>query len=100
MWHKTVWMGYPMRFELTHEGLQVKLANNYIARGALVEEQLWHYLTQVWENKRVHAFVKSICPKVIVTARPEFELAYYDVIFQNVNHNTTEISLSRFSFFV
>ena len=29
MWHKAEWMGYPMRLEITREGLLVKLANHY-----------------------------------------------------------------------
>ena len=35
-------------------------------------------LTHSWEDKGVHTFPKSICPKVNVIARPEFELASYD----------------------
>ena len=37
--------------------------------------ELFNYL---WEDRRVHTFPKSICPKGNVIARLEFELAYYD----------------------
>ena len=36
MWHKAEWMGRPMRLELTHVGLLVKLANRYTTKGALL----------------------------------------------------------------
>ena len=39
MWHKAEWKGYPMRLELTPEGLQAKLANLYTTRGALTHIQ-------------------------------------------------------------
>ena len=34
MWYKAVWTGHLMRLELTHEGLQVGLANYHTTRGA------------------------------------------------------------------
>ena len=42
-----------------------------------IEEQLWYYLTNsCGVDKRVHAFLKSISPKVNVSAWLKFELAY------------------------
>ena len=36
--------------------------------------------------KEVLNFPLGISPKVIIIARVEFELAYYEVVFQHVNH--------------
>ena len=47
-----------------------------------------HYLTHSWEDERVHAFRRGICPKVNITAQIEFELAYYDSAVQRFNHYT------------
>ena len=38
-------------------------------------------------NKEAHLFLRSINPKTNVIERLEFELAYYDVAVQHVNHN-------------
>ena len=35
MWHKAVRMGYPMRLELTREGLLVTLVNHYTTQGEI-----------------------------------------------------------------
>ena len=43
-----------------------------------LEEHSWYYLTHSWEDNGVHTFPKGIWPKVIVIARLEYELAYYD----------------------
>ena len=51
--------------------------------------QQWYYLTHSWEDKGVHTFPKSICPKVNVIARLEYELAYYDSALHRFNHYTT-----------
>ena len=37
MWHKPVWIGHPMRLELTREGLLVYLANHYTTWGTLFD---------------------------------------------------------------
>ena len=42
-----------------------------------------------WEDKGVHTFPKSICPKVNVIARLEYELAHYDSAVHRFNHYTT-----------
>ena len=55
------------------------------AKAILLEEQLWYYLTYSWEDKGVHTFPNSICPKVNVIARLEFELAYYDSAVHRFN---------------
>ena len=34
-------------------------------------------------------FPEDICPKLNVTERLEFELAYYDFAVQHINHNAT-----------
>ena len=39
--------------------------------------------------REVHAFHKSINPKLDITTRLEFELAHYGVAVQNVSHCTT-----------
>ena len=39
--------------------------------------------------RRVHTFSKGISPKVSVIARLGFELAYYDIAVQHVNHYAT-----------
>ena len=59
------------------------------AKAILLEEQQWYYLTHSWEDKRVHTFPKGICPKVIVIARLEYELAYYNSAVHRFNHYTT-----------
>ena len=59
------------------------------AKAILLEEQLWYYLTDSWEDKGVHTFPKGICPKVNVIARLEYELAYYDSVVHRFNHYTT-----------
>ena len=48
-----------------------------------------NYLTHNWEDKWFHIFPKSICPKVNVIARQEYELAYYDSAVHRFNHYTT-----------
>ena len=59
------------------------------AKAILLEEQQWYYLTHSWEDKRVHTFLKGICPKVNAIARLEYELAYYDSAVHCINHYTT-----------
>ena len=39
---------------------------------------MWYYLTDYWEDKGFHTFLKRMCPKVNVIAWLSFELAYYD----------------------
>ena len=41
----------------------------------------------------VHTFPKSICPKVNVIARLEYELAYYDSAVYRFNHYTILINM-------
>ena len=36
MWHKAKWMGLPMRLELIHVGLLVKLASHYTTKSCWV----------------------------------------------------------------
>ena len=59
------------------------------AKAIILEEQQRYYLTHSWEDKGVHTFPKSICPKVNVIARLEYELAYYDPAVHCFNHYTT-----------
>ena len=35
MWYQAVWMGHPIRLELTREGLLILIANHYTTRDAL-----------------------------------------------------------------
>ena len=59
-----------------------------------LEEQ--YYLTHSWEDKGGgHTFPKSICPKVNVIARLEYELAYYDSEVHRFNHYTTRTPPER-----
>ena len=62
---------------------------------------MWYYLNHSWEDKGVHTFPKGIRPKVNVTARLEFELAYYDFIVYRFNQYTTRTpSVFDFTFWV
>ena len=38
MWFKAVWIGRPIRLELTRQGLLVELANQYTTRGAQAQK--------------------------------------------------------------
>ena len=49
---------------------------------------LWCYLTHSWEDKGVHAFPKSICPKVNAIAWLVFKLVYFNIAVQLFNHYT------------
>ena len=40
-------------------------------------------------DKGLYTFFKGYSSKVNVIARPEFELAYNDVVDRHVNHNAT-----------
>ena len=71
-------------------GSNINLHGLFNAKAILVEQHQRYYLTDNWRDKRVHAFPKSISPKVNVIARLEFELAYSEVAILNVNHYTTE----------
>ena len=57
--------------------------------------QKWYYLTHRWEDKGVYTFPKSICPKVNVIARLEYELTYYDSAVHRFNHYTTRTPLEK-----
>ena len=57
---------------------QYNLRGLFEAKVILVKQH-WHNLTSSWEYKWVHAFPKSISPKVNVIAGLKFKLAYYDV---------------------
>ena len=56
-----------------------------------VEVQQWYYLTYIYGNK-------GMSSKVNVTTQLEFELAYYDVADQYVNHYTTGTPPAVFCF--
>ena len=68
------------------------LCRLFNAIAILLEEQVWYYLTHSWEDRGVHTFPKSICLKVNVIARLEYELTYYNSIVHHFNHYTTRIS--------
>ena len=66
------------------------------AETILVEEPQQCYLTYSWTwvgSKRVHTVLKCISLEVNVIARLEFELAYYDLTVQHVNHYSTRTPL-------
>ena len=48
-------------------------------------KQLWYFLTHRWMDK---VFILFLSPKVNVTTRLGFELAYSDVVVQNASHYT------------
>ena len=55
---------------------------------SFIEEQQWYYLTGNWRDKGVHAFPKSINPKVNIIVWLEFELSYFEVTVQHINPHT------------
>ena len=63
MWHNSIWMGYPMRLELTLAGLPVKLANLYTTRGALYRQRQRYCLKK--RKKGIQAMTQN-CPQTIV----------------------------------
>ena len=69
------------------------------AKATHPEEQQWYYLTQSWENKAVHIFPKSICPKGNIIAWLEFEHTYYDFAVHRFKHYTTR-TLPRIKAFI
>ena len=48
-----------------------------------VEELLWYYLTQSWEDNWVHAFPKDISPKVNVII---WQQAHFDSAVKDFSH--------------
>ena len=66
-----------------------KLLGLFKAKSFLLEGQPWYYLTHSLEDKMIHTFPQSICPKVNTIARLEFELAYDDSAVQHFNPYTT-----------
>ena len=50
-----------------------------------------------WRIRGFMPFSRSICPKVNVIVRQEFELAYYDLAVQRFNHYTTATPTSTWS---
>ena len=47
----------------------------------------------LWD-KRLYTFPKGISPQVNVIARLEFELTYYNITVQNINHMAMATPLS------
>ena len=58
----------------------INLCTSFNAKAILVEEQLWYYLNDSWEDKEFHTLPKGICPKVNVIARLEFVLNYTSAV--------------------
>ena len=58
-----------------------------LTKSTLLEEQWQYYLTRSREDKGVHT--KCICPKINITVRLEFELAYYKSAIHRFNHYIT-----------
>ena len=81
---KMSWFGLVSLFKW-----HINLCRLFNAKDILLEEQLFNYLTDSWEDKRVHTFPKGIYPKVNVIARLEYELAFYDSAVHCFNHYTT-----------
>ena len=50
-----------------------------------------YYLTVNWRNKKVHAFLKGIRPKVNEIVGLDFKLAYFDDTVQHFNRYDTVI---------
>ena len=80
------WFGFFVKWHTNLCGL-------FNDKAILVEEQSWYYSTNSWWDKRIHTFPKGIGPKMNVIARLEFELVYYEVEVQHVNHYATGIIL-------
>ena len=59
--------------------LHTNLLGLFNAKSTFLEREYWYYLIYSWEERWVHTFCKSICLKVNVIARLEFELAYYNI---------------------
>ena len=51
-------------------------------------------------NKKVYSFLKDVSPKVNIVAWLEFELAYYNVSLQHVNHYAMGTSLYTLVFYL
>ena len=51
-----------------------------------------YYLTQCSKDKRVHAFLKGISPKVIVISQLEYELAYFEPLVKHNPHSSARIN--------
>ena len=51
------------------------------------------------EDKGIYAFPKGISPKVKLSARLKFELAYYDVTVHHVRYHTIETPLQKIGIF-
>ena len=66
----------------------------WYAKTIFVEEHQWYYLTHSWDYKAVHTFPHGICLKWNIIARLEFELTFYDVIVQHINHYSMRAPLS------
>ena len=58
-------------------------------KAIIVEGQQWYYFTDSYGDKEIRTFLKDNSPKMTVTARLEFDLAYFDVIVQHVSHSLT-----------
>ena len=59
---------------------------NIQAKVIRLEEQSWYYLTYSWRNRGVHAFPKSIGPKVSEIAWLEFELTHFSPVHLPLDH--------------
>ena len=75
-----------LEYKLAYYNSTVHRFNSYTMRTS--PEQQWYYLTHSWEDKGVHTFPKGICPKVIVIARLEYKLAYYNSTVHHFNSYT------------
>ena len=71
--------------------LHFNLRGLFKAKAVLVEEQYWYNLTDSKSggDKEVHTFPKGISSKVIVIARMELDLAYFDVMVQQFTYYVT-----------
>ena len=62
----------------------VNIYELFNAKSILVEEQMWYCLILGEGGKEVHAFLKSINPKMNLIVQLEFGHTYYDVGVQHV----------------
>ena len=60
----------------------------------LVKEQQWYYLIHIWEDKRIHTFLKGISLKVNVIIWLEFKIAYFKA---KVQHHTGDYLFKDFN---
>ena len=84
MWHKAIWKGHQMKLELTHVGLLVELANNYITKGALKDVVIF-WIEKV-ASERYYVFTPHHATQAGVPS----------IIFENLFYHITDSNLLEY----